>query len=54
MAKKQLVKKYGSEVDEMVFYISIPGDPMVEKNSALTINRKNNKKVKELLESLSV
>lgn len=54
LAKKELAKKYGDEVEDMVFYLSIPGEPIVEKGSALAINMKNNKKLKELLDSLSV
>lgn len=52
IAKHELVKKYGHVVEEMAFYISIPGEPMVEKNSALAINNKDNRKVAELLNSL--
>ncbi|KUG12173.1 hypothetical protein BEI02_17695 [Elizabethkingia sp. HvH-WGS333] len=54
IAKQELVKKYGNEVEEMAFYISIPGEPIVEKNTALTINSEGNTKVKELLDSLYI
>lgn len=53
-AKHELVKKYGNEVEKMAFYISIPGEPIVERNSALAINNKDNTKVKELLDSLYI
>ena len=36
------------------FYISIPGEPIVEKNTALAINSEGNTKVKELLDSLYI
>ena len=54
IAKQELIKKYGKEVEEMVFYISIPGEPIVDKNSALAINSEGNTKVKELLDSLYI
>ncbi|KUY29941.1 DUF4303 domain-containing protein [Elizabethkingia ursingii] len=54
IAKQELVKKYGNEVEEMAFYISIPGEPIVEKNTALAINSEGNTKVKELLDSLYI
>ncbi|MGJ1390314.1 DUF4303 domain-containing protein [Sphingobacterium spiritivorum] len=54
IAKQELIKKYGKEVEEMAFYISIPGEPIVEKNSALAINNEGNTKVKELLDSLYI
>ncbi len=54
IAKLELVKKYGNKVEEMAFYISIPGEPIVEKNSALAINNEGNMKVKELLDSLYI
>ncbi|SQB27013.1 hypothetical protein [Chryseobacterium jejuense] len=49
-----MLKKYGDEVEGIVFYLSIPGEPIIEKDSALVINKKSNKKLKELLDSLSV
>ncbi|WP_336664362.1 DUF4303 domain-containing protein [Elizabethkingia meningoseptica] len=54
IAKQELVKKYGDEVEKMAFYISIPGEPIVEKNTALAINSEGNTKVKELLDSLYI
>ncbi|MDR2231088.1 MAG: DUF4303 domain-containing protein [Flavobacteriaceae bacterium] len=54
IAKQELVKKYGNEVEEMAFYISIPGEPIVEKNTALAINSEGNTNVKELLDSLYI
>ncbi|MGU3375005.1 DUF4303 domain-containing protein [Chryseobacterium sp. M5A1_1a] len=54
IAKQELIKKYGNEVEKMAFYISIPGEPTVEKSSAIAINSKDNAKVKELLESLNI
>ncbi|MCT4222703.1 DUF4303 domain-containing protein [Elizabethkingia anophelis] len=54
IAKQELVKKYGNVVEEMAFYISIPGEPIVEKNTALAINNEGNTKVKELLDSLYI
>ncbi|MGJ1267601.1 DUF4303 domain-containing protein [Sphingobacterium spiritivorum] len=54
IAKQELIKRYGKEVEEMAFYISIPGEPIVEKNSALAINNEGNTKVKELLDSLYI
>lgn len=54
IAKQELVKKYGNLVEEMAFYISIPGEPIVEKNTALAINSEGNTKVKELLDSLYI
>lgn len=54
ISKQELVKKYGNEVEEMAFYISIPGEPIVEKNTALAINSEGNTKVKELLDSLYI
>ncbi|ATC34974.1 DUF4303 domain-containing protein [Elizabethkingia anophelis] len=54
IAKQELVKKYGNVVEEMAFYISIPGEPIVEKNTALAINSEGNTKVKELLDSLYI
>ncbi|MDV4071757.1 hypothetical protein CMT45_08520 [Elizabethkingia anophelis] len=54
IAKQELVKKYGNLVEEMAFYISIPGEPIVEKNTALAINNEGNTKVKELLDSLYI
>ena len=54
IAKQELVKKYVNEVEEMAFYISIPGEPIVEKNTALAINSEGNTKVKELLDSLYI
>lgn len=53
-AKQKMIIKYGNEVEEMVFYLSIPGDQSIEKNSALTINHTGNEWVNELLASLSV
>ncbi|MGJ1385852.1 DUF4303 domain-containing protein [Sphingobacterium spiritivorum] len=54
IAKQELVKKYGNEIEEMAFYLSIPGEPIVEKNSVLAINNEGNTKVKELLDSLYI
>ncbi|QES93926.1 DUF4303 domain-containing protein [Empedobacter brevis] len=52
--KQKMVEKYGNEIEEMVFYLSIPGDPDIEKSSALAINHTGNAKVNELLASLSI
>ena len=54
IAKQELVKKYGNEIEEMAFYLSIPGEPIVEKNSVLAINNEGNTKVKELLDCLYI
>lgn len=54
LAKIDLVNKYGSEIEEMAFYLTIPGEPLIEKNSALSINEAGNKKVKELIDSLYI
>ncbi|KUF41338.1 hypothetical protein AS361_11625 [Myroides marinus] len=51
-AKCELVDKYGSEVEAMAFFLTIPGEPKVTYNSALTINNSNTQKLKELLEYL--
>lgn len=51
-AKGELVNKYGSEVEAMAFYLTIPGEPKVTYNSALAINNPNTQKVKELLDSM--
>jgi len=51
-AKGELVNKYGSEVEAMAFFLTIPGEPEVTYNSALAINDPNIQKVKELLASI--
>ena len=52
LAKENLVEKYGTEIHEMAFFLTIPGEPNVTKDSVLYINLQNSKKVQELLEDL--
>lgn len=51
-AKLLLIEKYGDAVEKMVFYLTIPGEPSLEKYSANAINSKKHKKTKELLDHL--
>lgn len=52
LAKKDLIKKYGNEIQEMAFFLTIPGEPQVTKESALHINQPTSQKVNELIENL--
>ncbi|MCA5005235.1 DUF4303 domain-containing protein [Sphingobacterium bovistauri] len=54
LAKEEIIQKYGDEIQEIAFFLTIPGEPEITKNSAIAINQPASQKVNELIESLYI